>query len=249
MAAGEDSGGTAGEGLTDPANTLRLAGRSVLITAGGTREPIDAVRFIGNRSSGRQGIALAKAALARGASVTLIAANLEPGFGTDLAGLDSSRLDVVRVATAEELTTQLLRLAPGFDLVICAAAVADYRPAVVEERKIKKSEQGAELSLRLVQTADALALVVGQRNPEQIVVGFAAETATDRAELLVLARGKLAAKGCHFLVANDVTAGRGFGSASNEVLVVSPDGLVAEAAGSKEAVAQAILDAITHSLA
>lgn len=212
-----------------------LAGRRVVVTAGGTREPLDPVRFLGNRSSGRQGVALAEAARDRGASVVLVAAHLEvaPPAG----------VEVLEVGTAEELRSATLRAAADADVVIMAAAVADYRPETVAEGKIKKDREGDELNLRLVRNPDILAELAGESRPGRTLIGFGAETEPDDDALLELGRAKLARKGCDHLVVNRVGWSEGFATADNSVVIVSrPGDIVTRASGSKREVADAILD-------
>ena len=229
---------TAGE----EARVRDLTGRVVVVTAGGTREPLDPVRFLGNRSSGRQGVALARAAARRGATVTLVAAHLDDDVRRDAVGADG--VSVVDVGSALELREAVVAAAAGADVVVMAAAVADYRPVEVSEAKIKKDDTGDELVLRLVRTPDVLAELSAARRPGQVVVGFAAETATDRDELRELGRRKLARKGCDLLVVNPVGWATGFGSPDTAVLVLGADGaVVGEVAGSKEQAAEAVLDA------
>jgi phosphopantothenoylcysteine decarboxylase/phosphopantothenate--cysteine ligase len=215
-----------------------LAGRHVVVSAGGTREPLDPVRFLGNRSSGRQGHALAATAAARGARVTLVAAN---------TGLpDPAGVGVVRVGTAEELRQAMHAAAGGADAVVMAAAVADFRPAEVAARKIKKTDDPADApQLRLVRTADVLAELVAKRAPGQVVVGFAAETGDASGDVLTHARAKLARKGCDLLVVNDVSGGAVFGHARNAVTILDAAGGTREVPeDSKEAVADAVWDAV-----
>jgi phosphopantothenoylcysteine decarboxylase/phosphopantothenate--cysteine ligase len=215
-----------------------LVGKRVLVTAGGTREPLDPVRFVGNRSSGRQGLALARAAAARGAAVTLIAAHLdvEPPRG----------ITTVHVGTALELLAAVTAAAPDSDVVIMAAAVADYRPTTVADSKIKKDQQGDELVVTLVKNPDILHTVVGARHPGQVIVGFAAETELDDAELLKLGRAKVARKGSDYLVINRVGWSTGFATDDNTVVIIDRAGaIVAEASGSKESVANRILDVLS----
>ena len=217
-----------------------LAGRRILITAGGTREPLDPVRFIGNRSSGRQGVALASAAAARGAEVTLIAANLEVAEPTGV--------DVIRVSTTLELADAVAAASETSDVVIMAAAVSDYRPETVADAKITKESQGDTLDLRLVKNPDILAGLAEHRRPGQIIVGFAAETEPDDTALVERGRAKIARKGSDYLVVNRVGWTEGFATESNSIVVLSADGaIVAEAAGSKRDVADRILDVLTTS--
>ncbi len=205
--------------------------RVVLVTAGGTREPLDPVRYIGNYSSGKMGHALARAAWERGARVTLITAGqLRPPPG----------VTAVPVRTAAEMLASLKERFDGADVVIMAAAVADFRPGTVAGRKIKK-ESIKELTVHLEPTEDILA-VLGRVREKQILVGFAAETE----DLLANARHKLAAKGLDLLVANDVTRpGAGFGSETNIVTLVYPGGRHEELPQlPKLEVAYRILDAV-----
>ena len=215
-----------------------LAGQHVVISAGGTREPLDPVRFLGNRSSGRQGFALAETALARGARVTLVAANvtLPPPAGAD----------VIAVETTAELRDAVRAAAKDADVVVMAAAVADFRPATTAETKIKKQTDGSAPVLELVETTDILAELAADRlRPGQLVVGFAAETGDWDASVLEHGRAKARRKGADLLVVNAVGAGRGFGTADNAVTILDARGeTVASAAGSKVAVAHAVWDAV-----
>lgn len=222
-----------------------LAGRHVVVSAGGTREPLDPVRFLGNRSSGRQGYALAATAAARGARVTLVAANsvLPAPAG----------VDVVPVGTALELREEVLAAAKGADAVVMAAAVADFRPAELAEHKIKKSHRPGEEDdapvVRLVRNPDVLAELVAERAAgrlgQPVLVGFAAETGDDTGGVLDHARAKLARKGCDLLVVNDVSGGRVFGAERNQVTLLGPDGTASgiQEAGKAE-VSDAIWDAV-----
>ncbi|NQX10490.1 bifunctional phosphopantothenoylcysteine decarboxylase/phosphopantothenate--cysteine ligase CoaBC [Microbacteriaceae bacterium VKM Ac-2855] len=216
-----------------------LAGLRVLVSAGGTREPLDPVRFVGNRSSGKQGVALARAAATRGASVTLLAANLE---------VDVPAGVVVRaVGTALELQEAAVELAAQADIVIMAAAVADYRPARLSESKIKKEQTGETLVLELVKNPDILAGLAADRGDGQLVVGFAAETETDREKLLALGRAKIERKGCDLLVLNRVGWTAGFATERNDVIVLDKAGdIVIEASGTKAEVSDRILDVVTR---
>lgn len=210
-----------------------LRGKNIVVTAGGTREPIDPVRFLGNSSSGRQGIAVALAARDAGANVTLVAANIE--------ALPSG-IDVVRVQTALELKAATEAAVRTADALVMTAAVADFRPKYASEKKLKRSELGDELSIELVANPDILA---GISKPGLLKVGFAAETSAD---LAPLALSKLAAKGCQILVANDVTDGQVFGSNENSVLIVTDSGSLVEVAGTKRDVADALIDIIASRL-
>ena len=214
-----------------------LAGRRVVISAGGTREPLDPVRYLGNRSSGKQGWALARVAAARGAEVVLVAANVdEPApFG----------IRVVPVGTAEELRTAMLAEAAGADVVVMSAAVADFRPARVAATKLKKDSAGEPSTVELVRNPDVLAELVTKRSPGQLVLGFAAETGDADGDVLAHARAKLARKGSDLLVVNDVSAGQVFGRPDNTVVVLSADGSATEVShGSKDAVAAGIWSAV-----
>ncbi|MBG6214864.1 MAG: bifunctional phosphopantothenoylcysteine decarboxylase/phosphopantothenate--cysteine ligase CoaBC [Cryobacterium sp.] len=218
-----------------------LAGRHVLISAGGTREPLDPVRFLGNRSSGKQGVALAQAALARGATVTLVAANLEVAVPTSVT--------TVLVSSALEMHEAMTLAAETAEVIIMAAAVADYRPKTVQLGKIKKEDVGDTLTLELVKNPDILAALSAARRPGQQIIGFAAETETDADRLLVLGRDKIIRKGCDYLVVNRVghASGEtvGFGTERNAVTVLDRHGVIVnEVSGSKMSVANCILDVI-----
>jgi phosphopantothenoylcysteine decarboxylase/phosphopantothenate--cysteine ligase len=218
-----------------------LAGRRVVISAGGTREPLDPVRFLGNRSSGKQGWALARVAAARGADVVLVAANVElpAPFG----------VRVVPVGTAEELRTAMLAESAGADVVVMSAAVADFRPEREAVAKLKKGTAGEPSTVPLVRNPDVLAELVTKATPGQLVVGFAAETGDDDADVLTHARAKLARKGCDVLVVNDVSTGKVFGTDDNAVVVLTADGGVSEVPpGSKDGVAAAIWTAVVPRL-
>ncbi|HEY5018773.1 MAG TPA: bifunctional phosphopantothenoylcysteine decarboxylase/phosphopantothenate--cysteine ligase CoaBC [Streptosporangiaceae bacterium] len=217
--------------------TPDLAGRQVLISAGGTREDIDPVRYLGNRSSGRQGYALASTAASRGARVTLVAAN------TELP--DPAGVLVIRVGSARELREQVLAEAKAADCVVMAAAVADFRPASRSEAKIKKT--GAPPApIALVKNPDVLRELADTRpRPGQVIVGFGAETG----DLLANGRAKLAAKGCDLLVVNQVGPGLAFGTSDNEAVVLSPDGPeVKVPRGPKEALADVVWDLVAARL-
>ena len=221
-----------------------LAGRHVVVSAGGTREPLDPVRFLGNRSSGRQGYALAATALARGAEVTLVSANV--------ALPEPAGAKVVRVGSAAELREAVLTAAAGADVVVMAAAVADFRPAVRRDTKIKKGEGDPE-PIALARNPDVLAeLSASRRTPGQVVVGFAAETGDATGDVLSHGRAKLAAKGCDLLVLNEVGgAGHptGFEGTENAGVVLGADGSeTAVPLGSKEALADAVWDLVAARL-
>ena len=194
-----------------------LAGRHVVVSAGGTREHLDPVRFLGNRSSGRQGYALARAAVGRGAKVTLVSANVSLP--------DPIGADVVRVRSAADLRTAVLDAAATADAVVMAAAVADFRPTSYAGTKIKKTADGGVPRIELERTEDILAeLAANRRRPGQIVVGFAAETGDATGSVLEHGRAKLATKGCDLLVVNEVGADRGFEAEDNEAVVLGSDG-------------------------
>ncbi|MFI6108819.1 bifunctional phosphopantothenoylcysteine decarboxylase/phosphopantothenate--cysteine ligase CoaBC [Streptomyces sp. NPDC093595] len=215
-----------------------LAGRHVVISAGGTREPLDPVRYLGNRSSGKQGYALARTAAARGARVTLIEAN------TGMA--DPAGVDVVHVGTAVQLREAVLKAAPDADAVVMAAAVADFRPATYAEGKIKKREGQEPAPVALVRNPDILAEISAERaRPDQVVVGFAAETD----DVLANGREKLRRKGCDFLVVNEVGERKTFGSAENEAVVLAADGTETPVPyGPKEALADTVWDLVVPRL-
>jgi phosphopantothenoylcysteine decarboxylase/phosphopantothenate--cysteine ligase len=204
-----------------------LAGRRVVVSAGGTREPLDPVRYLGNRSSGKQGYALAQVAAARGAAVTLVSAN------ASLATPDG--VELVPVGTALELQDAVTQAAKDADVVVMAAAVADFRPRSYAAAKIKKThastvdgspDQSAP-TIELVRNPDILAELVEARGAAErpVIVGFAAETGDETGSVLDLARAKLARKGCDLLVANEVGAHQGFGTDANTVHLLFRDGL------------------------
>lgn len=217
-----------------------LAGRRVVATAGPTREPLDPVRFLSNPSSGRQGFALAQAALDRGAAVTLVT-----GPSRLPTPVGAERVDVI---TAEEMMQAALDASAEADLLLMAAAVGDYRPEAVSPQKIKK--EGDDLTLRLVRTPDALGAVADRRSKTghpRVMVGFAAETE----ELMANARAKLQAKGLDLIVANDVSApDAGFGAETNRVVLLDREGGLEELPlMSKAAVAETVLERAIELLA
>jgi phosphopantothenoylcysteine decarboxylase / phosphopantothenate---cysteine ligase len=215
-------------------HTRELDGLEVLVTAGGTREPIDAVRYVGNRSSGRMGFALAEEAHRRGARVTVVAANVSL---PRRAGIR-----YIEVETAAELAHACEERFDACDVLLMAAAVADYRPAEPHAGKLKKDTTGEELPLRLVRTTDVISTLAARRRPGQLLVGFAAEHGADA---VALGREKLARKGLDAVVVNDVGApGIGFDAAENEVTVVAADSERHVPRASKREVATAILDAV-----
>ncbi|GAA4779881.1 bifunctional phosphopantothenoylcysteine decarboxylase/phosphopantothenate--cysteine ligase CoaBC [Microbacterium gilvum] len=247
---GEDSGPgrmTEPEAIRDAiaralARRADAAGLRIVVSAGGTREPIDPVRYIGNRSSGRQGVAVARAAADRGAEVTLVAAHVEEAALVD-AGHGVS---VRRAGTAAELEAVMAELAPRADVVVMAAAVADYRVADVAERKLtKEAAAGVAPTLTLVENADILAGLAERRRPGQTIVGFAAETPAPGETLLERGIRKRRRKGVDLLAVNEVGWTEGFERADNALLVIDAhDEVVATASGAKRETAEALLDAI-----
>ncbi|KQV02516.1 phosphopantothenoylcysteine decarboxylase [Microbacterium sp. Root322] len=251
---GELAGGDSGPGrMSEPEEIFAaaqallipgdLAGVRVVVSVGGTREPIDPVRFLGNRSSGRQGVALAAEAAARGAEVTLVSAHIS---GDVLAEARHPSIRIVPVGAAADLAEAMTRESEVADVVVMAAAVADYRPVQVSERKLTK-EGGGVPAIELIENEDIVASLAAARRPGQLVVGFAAETPEDQAEMLARARGKQQRKGVDVLVVNEVGWERGFESVENAVHILGPGGVEAGAAsGSKRAVAVAIWDVIAE---
>jgi phosphopantothenoylcysteine decarboxylase/phosphopantothenate--cysteine ligase len=218
-----------------------LTGRRVVVSAGGTREALDPVRFLGNRSSGRQGHALARVAAQRGAAVTLVAAHT-----ADLG--DPAAVEVVRVGSAAELREAMLGAVKGADAVVMAAAVADFRPVSLAGHKIKKGA-GEPEPLLLTKNPDILVELVGVREPGQVVVGFAAETGDDDGDALHHGRRKLARKGCDLLVVNAVGDGRAFEVADNAGWLLGSDGSESVlASGSKALLASRVWDAVAGRL-
>ncbi|MGO3887031.1 MAG: bifunctional phosphopantothenoylcysteine decarboxylase/phosphopantothenate--cysteine ligase CoaBC [Mycetocola sp.] len=215
-----------------------LSGQHILISAGGTREPIDPVRFIGNRSSGKQGVALATAARDRGASVTLVAAHLDVPV--------PSGVTLVQVSRAAELAEAMRDAQPLASTVIMAAAVADFRSESVGTHKITKQDTGERVTITLVQNPDILKDLVAHAPEGQVVVGFAAETVDSDEELLERGRAKRERKGSDFLVLNSVGINHGFAQDRNTVIVINSAGdRVANVTGDKLSVAHRILDAVT----
>jgi len=212
-----------------------LSGRRVLVSAGGTHEHLDPVRFLGNASSGRQGIAIARAAALRGAAVTLVAAHVTAPLPSGVA--------VRTVGSTGELAEAMEAEAAEADVIVMAAAPADFTPAEASATKIKKAGAGG-LEVRLVQTTDVLRGLAERRRPGQTIVGFAAETASSAEELLALGRAKLARKGCDLLVLNDVSGGAVFGRPDNRVTIIDAGGVRAEASADKNTIAHRILDAV-----
>jgi phosphopantothenoylcysteine decarboxylase/phosphopantothenate--cysteine ligase len=258
-AEGRLAGGDVGAGrLADPADIvasaaqllgegaagtrLDLEGVTAIVTAGGTREPIDPVRFVGNRSSGKQGYALASELSLRGADVTLVSTVAIP---------PPPNVRIEHVETAAEMEQTVLDRAGRADVIVMAAAVADFRPKAVASEKLKKAEGIPEIVLE--PTTDILAALGASRRPGQILVGFAAETGrpgTAREDVLRYARSKLASKGADLIVANDVAApDTGFSHDTNAVIIVGSDGTEVDVPlTSKQQVARAVVDAISKAL-
>ena len=221
----------------DRALATDLAARTFVVSAGGTREELDPVRYLGNWSSGKQGYALARTAAARGAMVTLVAAN------TDLP--DPAGVQVIRVTSAAQLREAVLAAAPAADAIVMAAAVADFRPAERSTVKIKKTGAMPD-PIVLAENPDIVRdLVAARRRPGQLIVAFGAETG----DVLANGREKLARKGCDLLVVNQVGNGLAFGTADNEVAVLSADGAeVKLARAPKDEIADAVWDIIAAKL-
>jgi phosphopantothenoylcysteine decarboxylase/phosphopantothenate--cysteine ligase len=215
-----------------------LVGKRVVISAGGTREPLDPVRFLGNRSSGKQGYALARVAAQRGAEVTLIAAHT-------VAMPDPAGVTVERVSTAEQLRQAVHAAAKPADVVVMAAAVADFRPANLATHKIKKSDDRPDPTITLDRNADILAELVANRTPGQLIVGFAAETGDEHGSVLDHARAKLERKGSDLLVVNAVGDGKAFEVEDNSGWLLGADGSErAIPLGAKVQLAAAVWDAV-----
>jgi phosphopantothenoylcysteine decarboxylase/phosphopantothenate--cysteine ligase len=211
-----------------------MEGLRVLVSAGGTREPIDAVRYVGNRSSGRMGFALADEAAARGAHVTVVAANV--------ALARNPRVEVVDVETAAELQAACEARFADCDVLLMAAAVADFRPARVAATKLKKDEVGDTLAVEMERTPDVLSGLAARREPGQTLIGFAAETGE---QAVAYGRRKLTGKGLDAVVVNDVARpDAGFDVPTNEVTIVTAGGEQHVALASKGEVAAAVLDAV-----
>lgn len=232
-----------------------LAGLRVVVSAGGTREPIDPVRYLGNRSSGRQGAALAAAAAAAGADVVLVAANIGP----EVLGLVPGGVEIIPVGTALELRDAVRGAARDADAVVMAAAVADFRPARALDVKLKKRPPGpdgaqpAPPALELVANPDVLAgLAADPPRPapgRTLLVGFAAETGDDAGDVLAHGAAKARRKGADLMAVNAVGPATGFGDVPNSVVVLDADGAeVARAAGSKDEVARALIALIARRL-
>ena len=199
------------QGALNSLKAKDLANKNVLVIAGGTHEPIDPVRFIGNRSTGKQGIALAEEALARGANVTLIAANFE---------YVNRDLDLIQVVTAQEVLVSAQSLISEMDLVVMPAAISDFRVETVAKEKIKKTDVGNDFAIRLIQNPDVISTLSASKKPTTKIIGFAAETISGEG-LIAEATFKLERKGVDMIVANDVSNGKAFGVDTNEVVLVS----------------------------
>ncbi|MGI5952441.1 MAG: bifunctional phosphopantothenoylcysteine decarboxylase/phosphopantothenate--cysteine ligase CoaBC [Brooklawnia sp.] len=255
---GELTGGDSGPGrMSEPEEIFEaamrvargatdLAGVHFAVSTGGTREPIDPVRFIGNRSSGRQGVAVALAAADRGATVELVAAYCDDGV------LDQAQrhpaITITRAGSAIELQAAMVSAAEQADVVVMAAAVADYRAAQSSDDKMSKTGDSG-LTLHLVQNPDILAGLATDRRAGQVIVGFAAETATDQAELLELGRAKRRRKGVDLLALNEVGWSKGFEGAENRLFFLdSADERIGDASGSKRQTAEALVDIIREAL-
>jgi phosphopantothenoylcysteine decarboxylase/phosphopantothenate--cysteine ligase len=217
-----------------------LAGRQVVVSAGGTREPLDPVRFLGNASSGKQGYAVAAVAAARGAHVTLVAANSELP--------EPATVDLVRVGSAIDMRDAVFKHAQDADVVVMAAAVADFRPADTVDHKIKKSD-APPAPIALQENPDILAELVAARRPGSVLVGFAAETGDSSASVLDHGRAKLARKGCDLLVVNAVGPGKAFGQTHNAGVILGADGSESVVDfGPKSVLAAALWDAVSARL-
>lgn len=219
-----------------------LVGKKFLISAGGTREYLDPVRYIGNRSSGKQGIALAQAAQNRGAEVTLVCANVNLPT--------PSGVEVVSVETASQLATEIKKLAPNFDVVVMAAAVSDFTPKQVTDSKIKKSDDKSSLTVELVQTEDILKGLAANKKSNQYIVGFAAETGDNKATALEYGFAKLERKACDLLVVNEVGDNKAFGTDDNQVVILTrePRASVEVPLATKYEVAMQVLNVIAKAI-
>ena len=222
--------------LSHRAPAGELAGKTVLISAGGTREPLDPVRFIGNRSSGAMGVAIAREALRRGARVTLVHAHLDVSV--------PSGVDSIAVETAEQMREAMLKHQPSADYVVMAAAVADYRPRSVSDHKLKKTDSDSAMSIELQRTPDIAQELGEHKKPGQVVVSFAAETESDDDALVEIARAQGLAKKSDWVVANRVGWQVGFGETEAAVWFVRSSGAPVLSTGSKQTVAGRLLDVL-----
>ncbi len=245
---GDDSGPGR---LPDPEEIVSLAlgvlseqdllGQDIVITAGGTREFLDPIRFLGNSSSGKQGVALANSARDRGAKVTLICANISVAFPAGVA--------IVNVITGDDMHAAVLKSAMTADVIVMAAAVADYKPKFAQTSKMKKSDDGSAPKIELERTTDILADLVIHRNtshPDQLIVGFAAETGDDKGSVLEHGIAKLQRKGCDLLIINEVGPNLAFGTDDNEVTILTRDPATQTTISrtSKTEISHAIWDAV-----
>ena len=218
-----------------------LLGQDIVITAGGTREFLDPVRFLGNSSSGKQGVALAVSARDRGAKVTLICANVSVSIPAGVT--------IENVITGDDMHAAVMKASMTADAIVMAAAIADYKPKSTQNSKMKKSDDGSSPTIELVRTTDILADLVTHRNtshPDQIIVGFAAETGDDHGSVLEHGVAKLQRKGCDLLVINEVGPNLAFGTDDNEVTILTrePASQTAVSKTSKTQIAHAIWDAV-----
>jgi len=218
-----------------------LLGQDIVITAGGTREFLDPVRFLGNSSSGKQGVALAIAARDRGANVTLICANVSVSM--------PAGVQIKNVVTGDDMHEAVFKAAMTADVIVMAAAIADYKPKSTEKAKMKKSEDGSSPTIELVRTTDILSALVTRRNtshPDQLIVGFAAETGDTHGSVLEHGVAKLQRKGCDLLVINEVGPNLAFGTDDNEVTILTrePASQTTVSKTSKTQIAHAIWDAV-----
>ncbi|KAB1658243.1 bifunctional phosphopantothenoylcysteine decarboxylase/phosphopantothenate--cysteine ligase CoaBC [Pseudoclavibacter sp. CFCC 11306] len=217
-----------------------LVGRTIVISAGGTRERVDPVRFLGNDSSGKQGVAIAEEALARGAEVIIVAGHLD---------VHTPRgAEVIKARYTESMRQAIESLADEADCIIMAAAIADYRPADPASAKLKKAQEGSELNLRLIANPDILSEISHRSGRSNLIVGFAAETASGE-RLLELGRAKIARKGCDLLVVNEVGEGKTFGFDDTDVTILDAKGqIVAEVNGPKREVAEVLMNQVALSI-
>ena len=234
--------------LTETPSQGKLEGKRVVISAGGTREALDPVRYLGNRSSGKQGVALAVAAARAGADVTLIAGAM------DIAPPQHQNIAVVSIESTRDLLDAVLHHAEGKDGLIMAAAVADFRPAAATDEKIKKQDDNSAPTIVLEQTEDVLRTTVEQRDAGQplppVIVGFAAETGDAETTPLEYGRSKLQRKGCEILVVNEVGIGKVFGQDDNDATIIFADGSDdVPVQGSKDLVAEEIINELAGALA
>lgn len=217
-----------------------LVGRTIVISAGGTRERVDPVRFLGNDSSGKQGVAIAEEALARGAEVIIVAGHLD---------VHTPRgAEVIKARYTESMRQAIESLADEADCIIMAAAIADYRPVDPASAKLKKAQEGSELNLRLIANPDILSEISHRSGRSNLIVGFAAETASGE-RLLELGRAKIARKGCDLLVVNEVGEGKTFGFDDTDVTILDAKGqIVAEVNGPKREVAEVLMNQVALSI-